>query len=87
MNDAEVDLLTDSGNFAVVHLRGRQFPGVVFQGDTLHSMIASLKDLRAKLLHDACEPELNDLIEQLEKVLSKYKSVCNSRGLPLPFSE
>ncbi|MGW0206694.1 DUF6959 family protein [Streptomyces sp. NPDC003233] len=36
MERAEAELLMDGGNNAVVRLPGRQFPGVLIQGDSLN---------------------------------------------------
>jgi len=35
-------LLTDSGNYAVVQLPRRKFPGVVFQGDSTRNILVQL---------------------------------------------
>ena len=36
------EVRSEPTNYAVVQLPGRQFPGVVFQGDTLHVLAHSL---------------------------------------------
>ena len=41
----DVKLLSEPTNYAVVHLPGRAFPGVVFQGDSLDGIIADLEEV------------------------------------------
>jgi predicted RNase H-like HicB family nuclease len=43
MMDGIAKLLTNAENYAVVQLPGRQFPGVVFQGDSIRTLISQLK--------------------------------------------
>ncbi|MET9881105.1 hypothetical protein ABZZ36_42005 [Actinacidiphila glaucinigra] len=45
MERVEAELFTDGGNDAVVRLPGRNFPGVLIQGDTLSSLQADVAEL------------------------------------------
>ena len=49
----EVDALTDQGNYAVIRLPERKFPGVVVQGDSLSILISNLRRSRDQLLRQA----------------------------------
>lgn len=50
MERIEVELFTDGGNDAVLRMPGRQFPGVLVQGDSLHVLRSDVAEVM-----DACE--------------------------------
>lgn len=76
-------LLTPAGNYAVVHMEGRRFPGVVVQGDTLHNLIGLLE---AALRDPAETPELiSEVLGPLQAALTQYERVCADEGLGLPY--
>ncbi len=86
--DSGVTLLTDPTNYAVVQLPGRNFPGVVFQGDSIHALVAQLKDaigIAEKHSDDDLNAELSDLLELFAGVENKLKSVCAREGIALPY--
>lgn len=76
----KADLLGGSGNYAAVQLPGRNFPGVLIQGDTLQTILQNLDILRNRFEDlieggetgenvDEIKLELEDLKDQLGKVL------------------
>ncbi len=81
-------LLTPPHNFAVVQLPERTHPGVVVQGDTLHSLVAELEAMQ-KLLDDRDFAELADAIEfmrhSLAEVRSSYERICQGNNIDLPY--
>jgi hypothetical protein len=83
-----VELLSRPANFAVVHLPGRNFPGVVVQGDTLNGLVQHLS-VMAQMLErgelDELARELSDIREQLSGALAHYDYVCAERGIPSPY--
>ena len=83
---SDVKLLSEPTNYAVVHLPGRAHPGVVFQGDSLHSFIADLQE--AAMANDPDEKalSLSDVIERLQAVRAQYEMVLEREGLPLPYN-
>ena len=85
-----VQLLSPATNFAVVHLPGRKFPGVVVQGDTLNEYVHNLKRM-AQLLNkgdfEALADELSLVEESLLNALRHYEHVCTERGIHLPYFE
>jgi predicted RNase H-like HicB family nuclease len=88
MMDATAKLLTDPTNYAVVQLPGRQFPGVVFQGDSIHAMIAQMRnalDAARKYSDQALNAELEDALELLSGVENKLKAVCEREGMAMPW--
>ncbi|MDN2704479.1 hypothetical protein O0881_21085 [Janthinobacterium sp. SUN100] len=85
----EVILLSNPSNFAVVQLPERNFPGVVVQGDTLNSLVSSLKEMSQLLeAHDFenLAAGLADMEEQLGDALIKYEKICRERKIELPYS-
>jgi uncharacterized protein DUF6959 len=85
-----VKLLSGAHNYAVVHLPGRRFPGVVFQGDSLwilHSAIASLSAIASKYADEELTAELQDLRDGLGGVLAFYEETCAKHGIGLPYTK
>jgi len=81
-------LLSPSANYAVVQLPGRKFPGVVFQGDSLHSLAHKLQfvlRLAEKADHIELHSEVQDVCNSLNEVLLHYESTCMKHGIPLPY--
>ena len=69
---------------------GRKFPGVLIQGDTLHSLCVSADEAcataRGVMSEDDFE-SLNEVRNQLWSLLTHYKSVLEAHKIGLPFSE
>jgi hypothetical protein len=86
----QVEIYSDETNAAVLRHPGRQFPGVLIQGDTLytlcHSADAICTAARANL-DSQLYGELNELRNRLRALLSHYKVVLGDHDIPLPFSE
>jgi hypothetical protein len=83
-----VELLSDATNYAIVQLPGRKFPGVVVQGDSLHSMVTRLIRLRALSEtdgNDELSAGLEELLEVLSGALRRFETTCTARGLNLPY--
>ncbi|MFZ6768546.1 DUF6959 family protein [Undibacterium sp. Di26W] len=87
MNE-NVKLLSKPTNFAVVQLLERKYPGVVFQGDSLHSLVKKLQRLQL-LLNSNCIEDLNielgEICEDMAAVLTDYESVCREQKIALPY--
>jgi DNA-directed RNA polymerase specialized sigma54-like protein len=88
MTKVEVDLLTDQENGAVLRLPERKFPGVLIQGDTLHSFVAIVEEAEAALLRQDL-PEARSLIrearERLGELASRYEDALMRHAIPLPY--
>lgn len=84
---SELALLSPPRNFAVVHLPECNYPGVVVQGDTLHSLICELQEMQ-ELQHageyNDLEDALADIRGRLADALQGYEAVCAERGIGLP---
>ncbi len=86
--DAIEKLLTDPTNYAILQLPGRKYPSVVFQGDSLHALIAQMQYALAaarKYSDDALNVELEDVLDSLSAAETKLKLVCEAQGLELPW--
>jgi hypothetical protein len=84
------ELLSAPTNYAVVQLPGRKFPGVVFQGDSLHNLlrrVTELRELTEKHADDEVAASLAELSDSLSEVVQHYEDVCANRGIPLPYSK
>jgi hypothetical protein len=81
----EVKLLSRPTNYAVVHLPGRAFPGIVFQGHSLNILIKDLE--RVAMETDAAEREatLADVIQRLREAQVHYETVLKREGISLPY--
>lgn len=75
MHVESVEIFSDQSNMPVIGHLGRQFPGVLVQGDTLHKDRPDVRD------------ELQDLHNKLLSMLAHYKTVFNEHPFALPFVE
>lgn len=84
----QVDLLSPPVNFAVVQLPERNYPGVVVQGDTLHSLLQQVGQMERLLGAGDLEElsgEVADLKAQLSDALRYFERICAERGIALPY--
>jgi hypothetical protein len=89
MHVEAVEIYSDATNAAILRHPGRR-PGLLIQGDTLHTLCVAIDDVHSKtrsLMDPDTLQEMNDLRESMWNLLSHYKSVLQEHGLPLPFSE
>jgi hypothetical protein len=77
---ANAEVMTDTGNWPVVQLPGRRFPGVVVQGDSLSIIVEELNFACAALRRgDPAEAEA-ELTEVLERLTGALGALRISRG-------
>ena len=84
------ELWSHPGNFAIIQLPERAYPGVVVQGDTLNALIDQIQTMRALLQANdlqALAEEIEDLQEQLSSARVHYEQVCSGRGVGLPYAK
>ncbi|MFF7436663.1 DUF6959 family protein [Streptomyces sp. NPDC008122] len=88
MERVEAELFTDGGNDAVVRLAGRNFPGVLIQGDTLSSLRADV----AELVELCAAGDLKEaryvaslLQVDLESKLQRYADALEAHGISRSF--
>lgn len=88
MKKEEVEVYSDASNMAVICHPGRNFPGSLIQGDSLHCLITDLKEAKSELrdgkISDA-EEALVAVIDRLEERMTHYIEVLNAHGKELPF--
>lgn len=82
----DVKLLSEPTNYAVVQLPERRFPGVVFQGDSLHNLINDIKAAAAEPIESERHLLLNDVIQHLETIQNRYENVLAENEIKLPYS-
>ena len=80
-------LLTEPKNYAVVQLPDRNYPGVVFQGDSLFVLMSDLAEIEGDLdgVNEELRESLGEIVGSLRAILSDYESVCERNGLDLPY--
>jgi hypothetical protein len=88
MRVAPVEIFADTTNAAVMRHPDRRSPGMLLQGDTLHSLCWLADDACSAIdrSSDAYKPA-NELRNQLWSYLNHYKATLDEHGMPLPFSE
>lgn len=87
MRNEPVEIYSDQTNAAIMRHPGRRFPGLLIQGDTLHSLCKEADTICAAIgpEHPGFE-DANDLRNRLWAFLNHYKVVLTEHHLPLPFS-
>ncbi len=81
-------ILSESGNYAIVQLPGRNYPGVVIQGDSLHSLLSqieSIQRLATKYNDEELDAEIFDVKDLLSNVKSRFEAICTREGISLPY--
>ena len=90
MRQVEVEIYSDASILAVIRHPGRQFPGSLIQGDSLHILCSrideAMRALDANDLEEArgCMMEVSD---SLHGRLAHYKEILSEHGIGLPFYE
>ncbi|WP_337658916.1 DUF6959 family protein [Sphingorhabdus sp. Alg231-15] len=82
---SDVKLLSRPTNYAVVQLPGRQFPGVVFQGDSLNILICELAIIAAEKDPAEKSESLENVMDRLLAVQGHYEATLEEAGIKLPY--
>lgn len=87
-----IKLLTSPNNYAVCKLEDRNFPGVVFQGDSLFILYGllckALNELQENITEESSDSVIPDLeyeIDKLKSIINSYEEVCKKNGYTLPY--
>ncbi len=80
----EVNLLTDGGNNAVIHMPGRKFPGVLVQGDALNALAQRVTLALAGCLGEEAHDAIAGVAADLHAMLTRYEQAVQAEGLRLP---
>ncbi len=88
MREELVEIYSDETSAAVIRHPDRKFPGVLLQGDTLHSMCQQADTALAKLDRSSdAYNELNEIRNTLWSLQTHYKTTLVEHDLTMPFSE
>jgi len=90
VREASVEIYSDATNAAVVRHPNRSFPGVLIQGDTLHTMhVRACVALQAHAAGNHVEAieELEELRDHLAELCLHYKRTLVEHGIRLPYAE
>jgi hypothetical protein len=86
---AEVEVLSDASNAAIVRMPGRRFPGVVLQGDSLRILYDLAADVLGQCKPDADEDlqaSAEEMVELLRQYVLHYEATLKASGMELPYS-
>ncbi|MCI0702168.1 MAG: hypothetical protein L0241_13880 [Planctomycetia bacterium] len=88
METLPVEVYSSETNAAILRFPGRQFPGVLIQGDTLSTLFA----LSRRILHHTAENDTEEaqayaeeLAQTLAMLLKHYEHVLEQQKMPLPY--
>ena len=88
MTKIEVESFSDASNAAVVRLPGRQFPGIVLQGDSLKLLMDSACEI-ARLSRSSTIPGLEEASEEIVQLLTgysqAYEKALKKHNHPFPY--
>jgi hypothetical protein len=87
MRIEQVEIYSDATNAAMMRHPGRQFPGLVIQGDTLNGLCQQM-DQVCKLIGRGSEAheEANEVRNHLWALRNHYVGVLDAHGIKLPFA-
>jgi hypothetical protein len=66
-----------------VQLPERQYPGIVVQGDSFHSIITTLETALAE--SEDREFIITELLERLRSIQNGYENALGAAGIDLPY--
>jgi hypothetical protein len=88
MEKIEIEVYSQASNLAVVRMPGRQYPGMVVQGDSLSILYKTATSIlnRAKVTGDTeLIDEANELTQLLASRIQLYESTLQQHGIELPY--
>ncbi len=87
MRTETVEIYSDASNAAVIRHPGRQFPGMLIQGDTLHNLSKMATAALAGAVPDTDHwYDLQELADALRLRTEFYIRVMREHELELPFT-
>jgi hypothetical protein len=89
MDENGAPIVSRAGNWAVVHLPGRRFPGIHLQGDSFAAMRTHLASaarlLRSEPADSHALDDVDDVVEQMNAMLAYYEQVLAEDGSERPY--
>jgi hypothetical protein len=88
MEIMSLEVYSSQSNCAVVRPPGRRFPGVVLQGDSLHSLCDDANEvalaIRDGKIDDNARAAMQMVLDRLVSSLMEYQSTLDEHGVALP---
>lgn len=84
----EARVLDTQGYYSLVRWEGRKFPGLLIQGDTLWTVLETLKEAESELKRGNAEDAAYAIQEAREKIQGmsiSYEEMMSNVGLNLPY--
>lgn len=89
MQYMELEVYSQSIDRGIVKMPSQSFPGLLLQGETLHTLL-KLSQTAYEKSQTTNDTELIDtsreLMENIQKLVSHYESTLNKHNIPLPYS-
>ena len=88
MKTVTVELFSEAVNAAVVRLPGRAFPGMVIQGDTLHTLLRDIQELQQiadPLSNSDLSAAIDALVVEFRQRVKTYEDTLRLEGVALPY--
>lgn len=88
MKVESVEIYSEVSNNAVIKLNGRNFPGSLIQGDSLHILVSEIMEAKAAISYGNSEEAseiLGYVLERLNDRLNIYIEALTLHKLELPF--
>jgi hypothetical protein len=90
MTKLEVDLLNAESNAAVIRIPGRQYPGILIQGDSL-AILSEMATRAVAALSNGENAEVREELEELASLLRgyqvSYERALAQEGIQLPYRQ
>jgi hypothetical protein len=88
MTNPTAKLFEVAGNYALVQVEGRRFPGLLIQGDSLSIVRAAVRELQASLEardDEATGYAMQEVEETVSAMMESYETMMRHAGLTLPY--
>jgi hypothetical protein len=86
----EVELFGDGGNSCVVRMPGRQFRGILVQGDSMSIILEQLAEIEQRLKDASTQEALEAvtwLADDVSRLLNGYEYQLAQHAIRLPYAE
>jgi hypothetical protein len=84
----DIKLLDSASNAVIARHVGREYPGVLMQGDTLRVILEELEELSEEISRGdvgAASEIASTLAERFTELLRRYERVLEREGIALPY--
>jgi hypothetical protein len=81
----QVEVLSETSNYAIVRMPGRNFPGSVIQGDSLYILVGLARKIQTEAASSHNEELTDAAAELLEDRIEYYETVLAAHNIDLPY--